>query len=224
MNALGTVLAALVALALGCTRSDPPASPPTPVPDPELVQSYRLPSVSMLPTLWPGDLLLVAKGRARGTAARGDLIVYLAREDRQAFVKRVVALGGDRVSWEGGRLHVNGSPLGGGAGEPADTAALDLVGDEGAPWRDQVEAARERLGDRSWLVFLPRREPLTRPPVPLVVPDGHAYVLGDNRDWSVDSRQQGPIPLADVQGRVVSVLTSFGGSGFPRWARTGVTP
>lgn len=153
-----------------------------------LIQAFFIPSPSMVPTLAVDDRVLVSKiAYSFGGPQRGDVIVFdspyipdrpesllqkAARSVREAFgvqtasiedlIKRVVAVGGDRMEISGNRLIVNGLPL--------DEPYLE----SGAAMRD--------MG-------------------PFYIPDGHVWVMGDNRNNSQDSRRFGAVPAEDVVGR-----------------------
>jgi signal peptidase I len=107
---------------------------------------------------------------------RGDIVAFRYPKDPAlTFLKRVVALGGDRVEIRNDVLHVNGQP----------TA------------ESYVEHTRKRVSGY--------RDNLR----PLVVPPGHMFVLGDNRDDSEDSRYFGAVPLANVVGEPVFIYWSY---------------
>jgi signal peptidase I len=124
------------------------------------------------------------------------------------YVKRLVALGGDTVEVRDGRLFVNG--------REAARTALDhpCAPEAGAP---PCTIWREELGGRSYLVTLdegPRKDRFG----PVTVPAGHAFVIGDHRDHSVDSRSWGTVPDALLVGRPRFVWWSGGNDGV-RWGR-----
>ena len=126
------------------------------------VQLMRVDSGSMAPTVSAGDLLLVQRGA--GPVSRRDVVVVPRPGTGTLLVKRVVAVGGDRVGLEDGVLVVDGAPV----CEPA------------------VDPARQ---DGVWFG-------------PVTVPDGDVFLLGDDRSDSVDSRDFGSVPAADVEGLV----------------------
>jgi signal peptidase I len=126
------------------------------------VQLMRVDSGSMAPTVSPDDLLVVE--RDAGPVERRDVVVVLHPDSGALLVKRVVALGGDRVAIEDGVLVVDGEDV----CEPS------------------IDPARQ---DGVWFG-------------PVTVPAGQVFVLGDDRDSSIDSRDFGAVPVADVLGLV----------------------
>lgn len=168
------------------------------------VEPFRIPSASMAPALWPGDLVFTDKRYAHrffgAPVRRGDVAVFAYPNDRTVlYVKRVVALPGDRVQMRGTEVLVNGvaSPVPEAPQPPAaelEAAVRPPVGREPAP---SAEVALD-----------------------MVVPAGHVFVLGDRRQASTDSRDFGPVPLQDVVGRVRQVWFSWGAQGV-RWDRLG---
>lgn len=165
------------------------------------VASFRIPSASMAPSLWPGDIAFVDRRYAcigcTGSVRRGDVVVFAYPNDRtRYYVKRVVGLPGDRVQVEGERLRVNGKPV------SAPEAAMPPPG---ALARAQVQRS-VAAGAAS---------------IDQLVPPGQVFVLGDALRASVDSREFGSVPLADVVGRVRQLWWSSGPDGV-RWGRLGL--
>jgi len=158
-------------------------------------QAFHVPSSSMEDTVLTGDYVLVNKfayGPHRGPwgrvlpyrdLSRGDVVVFRYPPDPDRdFIKRAVALAGDRVEIEAKTLRLNGFPV-------AEPYAVHR--DEATYGRDAPASLlrRDRFG-------------------PLAVVAGHFFAMGDNRDESQDSRFWGPAPLAHLEGRAVSVLWS----------------
>jgi signal peptidase I len=150
-------------------------------------RAYRVPSEAMLPTIELGERVVTTK---TSEPARGDIIVFKApagavtntcgvqHSERSAcpaptagrsdvnFIKRVVAVGGDRLAIRGGRVHIDGRA------EREPYARLD----GGCPACNLPEE--------------------------ITIPEGHYFMLGDNRGASADSRDWGPVPEAWVLGEV----------------------
>jgi signal peptidase I len=189
-----------------------------------LFQPFTIPSSSMEPGLVTGDYILVSKfaygwsrasvpfnpplgeGRLLGRRAdRGDVVVFRATDDPdKTLIKRVIGLPGDRVEVRGGVVRVNGGAI--------PTRSLGLTEDRDAGVR--VVQAQERAGARTWRTFDrgPGREGddtgVYR------VPEGSYFVMGDNRDNSLDSRWPaglgvGFIPSENLIGEAQLVLLSW---------------
>jgi len=169
-----------------------------------VVETFIVPSASMMPTVMPGDRILADKtvGRRGGTRLwRGALAVFVSPNDRALmYVKRVIALPGDHVDIDGEGVRVNGRALATGAVSP------DGVGHE--------------QGDHGPYTVLPASQPAGAA-IHLAVPDGQAFLLGDNRASSLDSRRFGTVPLADVKGVARQVWFSAGHGAGVRWGRVG---
>jgi signal peptidase I len=179
-----------------------------------IVEAFKIPSGSMERTLLVGDFLLVNKvvygaevpglgGRrlpALRTPARGDVIVFEWPKDRtKNFVKRLVGLSGDTLAMRDGVLIRNGVAL----AEPYVTHSdpeADPVWDE---FRWQSNFLVRSAG--AAVAYHPSRNNWG----PLVVPGGQYFVLGDNRDNSLDSRYWGFVPDSLLRGRPEVVYFSF---------------
>lgn len=194
-----------------------------------VVEPFRIPSGSMLPTLLIGDHLFVNKlaygpripftdVRLPGFRGpqRGDVVVFeVARPggDRimpvdlapdgapsEAFVKRLVGLPGDRILWKNGELHVNGERLAVHAtGEP-------FVDERGK----QFGIQSEDLGDCRHAIL---EEPGYSDPSlnrgSIVVEPGRYFMMGDNRDFSRDSREWGTVRLEELKGPAAILYWSW---------------
>lgn len=183
-----------------------------------IVEPFRIPSESMLPTLLKGDFILVSKFAyglrlpvlntklfGNGQPARGDVVVFrYPREPAVAYIKRVVGLPGDRLAYRSKQLFING--------EPAPLTLLPDNPDEPGyqQFDEQLGAATHRLQalpDNRWsLIGLwpglkLRRESEGTVAWEYQVPEGHYFAMGDNRDNSSDSRVWGPLPEDNLIGR-----------------------
>ena len=170
----------------------------------DILQAFKIPSRSMAPAILPGDRILLDKARYKlAPVRRGDVVVFVYPDDRRKFfIKRVVALPGETVEIRQDVVLINGHPL---AQHPAtNPPTLNF------PLSDRARVAVEASGERSYPVILDENHPGNMAPV--VVPHGYCFVLSDNRALTAgearhfgDSREFGPVPLADIRGRVAYV-------------------
>ncbi|RLA94749.1 MAG: signal peptidase I [Deltaproteobacteria bacterium] len=167
------------------------------------LQAFKIPSSSMEPTLLVGDHILVNKFiygiRIPWIGVRfldfyrpkrGDVIVFIyPRNPKKDFIKRVIAVGGEKVYIKGTTVYVDDRP----------------IKDPWGVWKREGE--RPEFG-------------------PVVVPKDHLFVLGDNRDNSMDSRYWGFVPMRDVLGKAFVIYWSWNGRAKGllekvRWSRIG---
>jgi signal peptidase I len=171
-----------------------------------VVQAFKIPSGSMEENLLIGDHILVNKFvygpspsplerrllPVRGVR-RGDVVVFKSPEEPERdFIKRCVALPGDRVEILDKKLFINGDPV----DEEAYTYHTDpRVYTDSRFYPRQVQR-RDNYG-------------------PEIIPPGHYFCLGDNRDNSNDSRFWGPVPEENVKGRALLIYWSYEDRGQP---------
>ncbi len=172
----------------------------------------RIPTPSMSPSILPGDYVLVEKWRLvlkRWNLERGEAIVFQQPgEGDIRLVKRIAGLPGDFVQWKDHRLSLNGSPLP--RQKVSDQKALPQKGNY----------FEETNGRHSYLT--PQEEDLWAPAWSAVILPGTVVVLGDNRDYSVDSRTWGSLDQKLVVGHPTRVLFSRNPSnGQVKWGRIG---
>jgi len=194
-----------------------------------LFQPFTIPSASMEPNLYEGDYIVVSKwsygyskfssglpinlplgeGRIFGSAPeRGDVVVFkLPRDDRTDYIKRVIGLPGDRVQMIANQLHINGAPV---ADSTIGEAQInDIFGAR------TVTRVRETLpGGRTFTIqdYGPGGE-LDDTPV-YEVPVGFYFMMGDNRDNSIDSRVDqssgvGLVPDENLVGKAQIIMFSW---------------
>ncbi len=187
-----------------------------------------VPTGSMRPTILEGDRVFVNKlafglrvplthtWLARwGTPARGDIITFSSPTDGQRLVKRVVGLPGDRIQLRDNTVYINGEPANHadlGPGLPNQIRNLPAM-----PTRLETE----NLPGRPHVITLTPGIQSRRTTEEIVVPEGHCYVLGDNRDISGDSRYIGFVPFTSVYGRASTIVLSVDPDNWylPRWSR-----
>jgi signal peptidase I len=184
-----------------------------------IVEPFRIPSASMMPTLLIGDFILVNKFEygirlpvlnykiiSNEKPERGDIIVFRYPEDpRIPFIKRVVAVSGDKVAYFNKTVYINGI---------ADKQSYNgLYLDEG-PGRamNGWQLLESTTGEIEHEILLnPQRQSQV---VEKIVPEGHYFVLGDNRDNSKDSRFWGFVPDENLMGRAFFVWMNWSNN---RW-------
>lgn len=191
-----------------------------------LAEAYRIPSGSMEPTLQVGDWLFVNKLRfgphlpfssvnlpGYAHPKRNDVVVFVSppqdpairispRNLTPTLVKRIVGMGGDTLMMRRGRLSLNGVDV------PARNSEYLLSDRETEvplpifAWQHSIEVRGSRFG-------APVEKPSLHEWGPVVVPDGQFFMMGDNRDNSVDSRYYGPVPRENLRGTPMFVYYSY---------------
>lgn len=124
----------------------------------------------------------------------------------------MVGLPGDRVDIDGTSVKVNGAEL-------RQQELHDLGDPSLAALLDEHRAYREAVGGTSWVALWPKDGQAKQ--LSVTVPNGHVFVLGDNRAASRDSREFGLLPLADVTALGRQIGFSLAPQGDLRWRRTG---
>ncbi|WP_437275136.1 signal peptidase I [Sorangium sp. So ce375] len=180
-----------------------------------VIESFKVPSASMSPTVIPGDHLFVLKDRPGERAGRGDVIVFRSPANpSQRFIKRIIATGGDRVQIDDRGLRINGRQV------PSELAgaAQGLPGEDG----QLNELWQETLDGRRYPILRTPGVPPSSAPIDVKVPRGSVYVVGDNRDNSHDSRHFGPVSVEAIEGIAAVIYLSIDANGLARWGRTGL--
>jgi len=177
-----------------------------------LVEPFRIPSGSMMPTLLIGDFILVNKFTygirlpvintkivGVGAPKRGDIVVFRYPKDPTVdYIKRVVGLPGDRIAYHQKQLRING--------EPVKQTPLGFY--EGAGQMGGEALLSEDLKDVTHDILV-RKDEFSVKEGEYLVPEGHYFVMGDNRDNSNDSRFWGAVPEANLVGRAFFIWMSW---------------
>ena len=191
-----------------------------------IVEPFRIPSNSMMPTLLTGDFILVNKFEygirlpvidtkivAIGLPERGDIVVFRSPDDPATpFIKRVVGVPGDRIGYYDKVLYINGDPtdqspvgryVGVGSGVVMSGASLRVERIAGAEHAILVQPGALTAQGGA------------------VVPEGHYFVLGDNRDNSRDSRYWGTVSEELLIGKAFRIWMNWDFGHGIRWKRIG---
>ncbi len=195
-----------------------------------LVEPFKIPSGSMIPTLLVGDLILVNKFSYGvrlpvvhtklfdvGLPQRGDVMVFrYPRDPSMDYIKRVVGLPGDTVAYLNKRLTINGRPVAlEGAGDFYDADRLSYTPQFSEKLGTIDHKILTELDKPSFISavdafpFRERCEYVTAG-VTCKVPEGHYFVMGDNRENSLDSRFWGFVPESHIVGKAFFIWMNFG--------------
>lgn len=195
-----------------------------------VIEAFKIPSGSMIPTLLVGDHIFVNKFIfglrvpfthhylfRLGEPKRGDVIVFIypVEEDKD-FIKRVVGLPGDRLEIVDNEIKINGEVVG--------RQSLDAKQVQSEiplfPGWEHYDFFEERLGDVTHLVQLDHTSQPEK--VAVAVPPDSYFMMGDNRDNSADSREWGFVSRSYIKGKAMFVWLSWDSDGGGvRWNRFG---
>ena len=217
-----------------------------------VVEPFKIPSGSMIPTLLVGDHIFVnkfsygvwlpwpfsRKVNLFGSPKRGEVVVFRHTcEETRDFVKRIIGLPGDTIEVKGGTIYVNGKAAVRSKGKRFTYTELE----GGAKVRYSGQLWSEDLTGLKHVALHDDLGSPTRDAGPFKIKPGHLFMMGDNRDHSDDSRVWGPthercksnqVPIANVKGRAMIIWLSLGDPGgflkslFTwriRWKRFGTT-
>lgn len=175
-----------------------------------VAEPFRIPSGSMIPTLSVGDFILVNKFSyglrdpvfhrrlvpVGGWPERGDVVVFRWPVDpSKDFIKRIVGLPGDRITYIDKQLFLNGDPV-----------ALTPAGVFSGPY-GSVHRLEEALGEGGHQIIVNPERPADD--FDFVVPEGEYFAMGDNRDGSDDSRRWGTVPAQNLVGKAFLIWMSW---------------
>lgn len=216
-----------------------------------VAKPFYIPSQSMMPTLLVGDRLVVSKypygwswvsasfhilprfeGRLfPSTPQYGDIVIAVPPGHDEDYIKRVVALPGDRIAMVNGQIILNGRPVPQTVETPIElpvdaNALCDPDSYPGLKIRKpsglevcELPALRETLPNGATYVVIDHLRQRLDDMDEITVPEGHVFLMGDNRDHSADSRAEtferglgGPVPLENIGGRAEFITFSLNGS------------
>jgi len=179
-----------------------------------LVEPFRIPSGSMMPTLLIGDFILVNKFSYGvrlpvlnnkiievGEPERGDIVVFrFPKQPTVDYIKRVIGLPGDRIAYFDKKLYVNGQPI-----KQTSLGRYQGVG-QGTNMTGAEQLEEDLTGVKHSILInhgVPTVEDV------FVVPKGQYFVMGDNRDNSNDSRYWGTVPEANLVGKAFFIWMNW---------------
>ena len=192
-----------------------------------LFEPFRIPSGSMIPTLKVGDFILVNKYTYGirlpvidvkiidvGEPQRGDVAVFRFPKDPSIdYIKRVIGIPGDRITYSGKNLYVNGKRF------PVTLIGPYVETKDGMPLPG-ANRFTETIGDKQHEILRDSRAPTINGE--WIVPDGSYFVVGDNRDNSNDSRFWGTVPEENLVGKAFMIWMNWNlDDGGIEWSRIG---
>ncbi|MFT3837630.1 MAG: signal peptidase I [Myxococcaceae bacterium] len=161
-----------------------------------VVEPYHVPTDAMRPMVPPDDLVFIIKMGRHSKVDRGSVVVF-DHGDGKDFIKRVIAVGGDTVDIVNGQVSLNQHPIERRPCDAGDSSCfIESIGD--VAWK--MQPGKGGYGDGHW-----------------VVPPEQYFMVGDNRDESLDSRVEGPVKAEAVKGRVAGTWVAFQSG--PPWVK-----
>lgn len=192
-------------------------------------EPFRIPSGSMIPTLMIGDFILVNKMSygfklpfsdlaifginwdpiylfGESDPERGDVIVFKYPQDPGTnYIKRVIGLPGDKIEIKNKVVHVNGNPI-----ESVNLPAGELMADMDEKFKAyNLNFYKTVTGEHDHIIQFDADNLYQNDYGPQVVPQNEFFVMGDNRDFSADSRSWGFVPRENIKGRAMLVWLSM---------------
>ena len=174
-----------------------------------LFEPFQIPTGSMIPSLNIGDFIVVNKYSYGlrlpvsgtkilevGEPERGDVMVFIPPHIDEYYIKRVIGLPGDHVQYRNNMVYINGEAL--------PQTPVGIIQEQG------VMHSTEIVGGVTHDIYTAASQRYSRiydwlPPEGAVIPEGHYFMMGVNRDNSSDSRYWGPVPEENIVGKAVAV-------------------
>lgn len=181
-----------------------------------VIEPFRIPSGSMYPTLEIGDFIAVSKFSYGiklpvtqtkiipvGEPERGDVVVFSYPKDPEVdYIKRIIGLPGDQISYIGRIVFVNDKPIG------QQVKGVYLGNDSGAVMNG-ADLVSETMDNGHRYDILLDMDKISRDMDTITVPEGHYFVMGDNRDHSNDSRFWGFVPERNLKGKAFGIWMNW---------------
>lgn len=187
-------------------------------------EPFKIPSGSMIPSLMIGDFILVNKFSygfkvpfsdwfsdpvyitKEEHPKRGDVIVFKYPKDHSLnFIKRVVGLPGDKIEILDKVVHINGKPL-----EAQEFDGREIMKDMDDQFKTfPFKFFKVKTGDHEHTIQLNPDNMITNNHYEFTIPEGHFFCMGDNRDYSDDSRSWGFVPFKNIKGKAIFVWLSL---------------
>jgi len=195
-----------------------------------VIEAFKIPSGSMIPTLLVGDQIFVNKFAyglrvpftdwigenpkyffRAGQPARGDIIVFKYPVDPDIyFIKRVVGIPGDTVEMKNKVVTINGRPFDRTQVPPEQLEKIfkSLEDSQSEYPRDRMDVTLQQFDHTTGTIMVDKQSYFSENFPPTVVPEAHYFVMGDNRDNSKDSRFWGFVPFENIKGKAFIIWLS----------------
>jgi signal peptidase I len=196
-----------------------------------VIEAFKIPSGSMIPTLLVGDQIFVNKFayglrvpltdwigsqplyffKNKGPA-RGDIIVFRYPVDPDIyFIKRVIGLPGDKIEMKDKVVYVNGKPFDRKPLSEAENNQIfnNSLEDSGEYPKERMSIFHDRFDNETATIMIDKQSYFSINFDPVTVPEGQYFVMGDNRDNSKDSRFWGFVPFENIKGKAFIVWLSI---------------
>ena len=194
-----------------------------------VVEAFKIPSGSMIPTLLIGDHIFVNKFAygfklpfsdwvmdhpvyliKREPPKRGDIIVFkYPRDESFYYIKRVVGIPGDKIEQRNKVLYINDQIVNRDLIQGQSTETLFKILNDSKYTSASIDVFNEKLNDANHLIMLEKTSYINDSFGPITVPSESLFVMGDNRDFSNDSRFWGFVPMKNVKGKAMVVWLSL---------------